>query len=506
MADLEQPLLDHKPMKVYPKCPGCKVAHLVVEGAPPAYRELSFVAIVMLVNALPISFLYPFLYFMVRDMHITKSDKDIGFYVGYIGSAFMIGRFLTAIHWGIMADKYGRKPVLICGVLSVIIFNVIFGFSRSFWAAFLSRFFLGCFNGMMGPVKAYASEICSDEHQPIGISVVGTTLGLGMIVGPAIGGYLSMPGEKYPQMFPTDSLFAQYPYLMPCLFVSGLAAIALFITVFYLPETLHIHTDEDAIIDGETFNEKAKLIGKEELEEEKEKEGMQKAEDSIWAVLKNRPLASAILVYCTWSMHSMAYTEIFSLWAVSPKTHGGLSFSTTDVGNVLAIAGAGTLLFQLLAFSPIAKVLGPIATTRYSAILALPLLCIYPFLSNLSGTLLWILLLFTAVSKNALSVATLSASFLLINNSVFPRQRGRANGLSVSAVSFFKAVGPGAGGALFAWAQRRSSSILPGNQMVFCILGAVVVVDIILTYEPFLPKSVDKPKHDDSDVTSARTA
>ncbi|KAL2641449.1 hypothetical protein R1flu_009036 [Riccia fluitans] len=497
MVDLEQPLLDQKALKVYPKCPGCKVAHLVVDGSPPPYRELSIVALVMLANALPISFFYPFLYFMVRDMHITKSDNDIGFYAGYIGSAFMIGRFLTGIHWGIISDKYGRKPVLICGLLSVFIFNIIFGISQSFWAAFLSRLLLGCFNGLLGPLTAYASEICSDEHQPIGISVVGTTLGLGMIVSPAIGGYLAMPAEKYPEIFTAGSLFDQYPYLMPCLLLSVLAAVVLVITVLFLPETLHIHRDEDATLDGETFIEKTKLIGEVESEEEKEKERIQKAENSIWAVFKNRPLVSAVLVYCTCNMYSVAYTEIFSLWAVSPKIHGGLSFSTTDVGNVLAIAGAGTLLFQLFAFSPIAKVLGPIATTRYSAILTLPLLWIYPFLSNLSGTLLWSLLAITAVTKNALSVATLNASMLLINNSVFPRQRGRANGLSVSAVSFFKAVGPGAGGAIFAWAQSRVSNILPGNQVVFFILGAVVLVDVILTYEPFLPKSVDKPKHED---------
>lgn len=35
--------------------------------------------------------------------------------------------------------------------------------------------------------------------------------------------------------------------------------------------------------------------------------------------------------------------------------------------------------------------------------------------------------------------------------------------------------------------------------MVFFILATVVVVDIILTYEPFLPLSVDKPKHEGDD-------
>ena len=31
--------------------------------------------------------------------------------------------------------------------------------------------------------------------------------------------------------------------------------------------------------------------------------------------------------------------QIFSLWAVSPRKNGGLSFSTADVGEVLAFSG-----------------------------------------------------------------------------------------------------------------------------------------------------------------------
>lgn len=37
------------------------------------------------------------------------------------GSAFMIGRFLTSVQWGMAADKYGRKPVMIAGVFSVLV-------------------------------------------------------------------------------------------------------------------------------------------------------------------------------------------------------------------------------------------------------------------------------------------------------------------------------------------------------------------------------------------------
>jgi len=36
----------------------------------------------------------------------------------------MFGRFLTSIHWGMAADKYGRVPVMVTGVISVFVLNL----------------------------------------------------------------------------------------------------------------------------------------------------------------------------------------------------------------------------------------------------------------------------------------------------------------------------------------------------------------------------------------------
>jgi len=35
------------------------------------------------------------------------------------GSSFMLGRCLTSVLWGVVADRYGRKPVIIIGVVVV---------------------------------------------------------------------------------------------------------------------------------------------------------------------------------------------------------------------------------------------------------------------------------------------------------------------------------------------------------------------------------------------------
>nr|GMC81903.1 protein ZINC INDUCED FACILITATOR-LIKE 1-like isoform X1 [Ipomoea batatas] len=84
-------------------------------------------------------------------------------------------------------------------------------------------------------------------------------------------------------------------------------------------------------------------------------------------------------------------------------------------------------------------------------------------------------------------VSITTGLFLIQNKAVSQEQRGAANGISMSAMSLFKAIGPAAGGAIFSWAQgRQDASFLPGDQMVFFILNVVEVVGLILTFRPFL--------------------
>ncbi|KAG4145548.1 hypothetical protein ERO13_D05G101800v2 [Gossypium hirsutum] len=343
------------------KCPGCKMDRLKQEQAGVPYKLLSFIWIVSLCTALQISSLFPFVYFMIRDFHIAKREEDIGFYAGFVGSSFMVGRALTSLFWGVVADRYGRKPVILIGTFSVVVFNTLFGLSTNFWMALSMRFFLGCFNSLLGTIRAYASEVCREEYRALALSVVSTSRGIGLIIGPAIGGFFAQPVEKYPNLFAESSIFGRFPYFLPCLIIS------------------------------------------------------------VYAV--------GSLVACKW-------LPIFSLWAVSDKKYGGLSFSSQDVGEVLAISGFGLLLFQLLLYPPVERRLGPLMVTRLSA----------------------------------------------------PQsQRGAANAISITAMSVFKAFGPAGGGALFSWAQERQvASFLPGDQMVFFALNVVQFIGLLLTFKPFL--------------------
>ncbi|XP_024518312.1 protein ZINC INDUCED FACILITATOR-LIKE 1 [Selaginella moellendorffii] len=471
------PLLGSKKGAGYPGCPGCKAAHLQRKNAPVPYKLLGFLGVVTLANCLPISVLYPFVYFMVKDFHVAKSDEDIGYYAGWLGSSFMAGRAVTGLFWGRIADKYGRKSAMYLGITSVLVFNTLFGMSTNFAMALVTRFILGSFNGILGVVKAYASEICSEEHQAVSMSTVGTTWGLGLIVGPSLGGFLAQPAEKFPNVFTKGSIFARFPYLLQALCVSAFALVALFV-IPALPETLHKH--HNTVKDEESSVERS-----------------EKEDQSIWT---NWPLMASTVVYCLWSLHNIAYTEIFSLWSVSPRADGGLGFTSSDVGAVLGVSGFAMLVTQTLLFPVVARLIGAIRSYRYAALITVPLLISYPFFNKIHNSTWTHIVVFSAsILKFVLSVAAFTGSFMLTNNTVKQRQRGAANGFSVSVVSVFKAIGPAAGGIVFAWAQTRQDAwFLPGDHLVFFFLIVFAFLTFICTFEPFLPRSADKLMEEDT--------
>ncbi|KAL8158423.1 protein ZINC INDUCED FACILITATOR-LIKE 1-like [Apium graveolens] len=466
----------------YEDCPGCKVDQYkdVQQGFP--IKGLFVIWIIVLATVLPISSLFPFLYFMVKDFNIAKQEEDISYYAGFVGSSYMLGRALGSVFWGKVADRYGRKPVIIIGTSTVVIFNTLFGLSINYWMAIITRFLLGSLNGLLGPIKAYACEIFREEHHAIGLSTVAAAWGTGLIIGPALGGFLAQPADNFPDIFTSQSLFGRFPYFLPCL-VTSLFALVVDIACLWLPETLHNHElHRISSVDSIKNLESAPFVsdGTEYACEETES-------NSKGSMFTNWPLMSSIIVYCVFSLHDMAYSEIFSLWAVSPRRLGGLSYSTEDVGEVLVVSGIGLLIFQILVYPLLEKKVGFILIARIAGVISIPLLTSYTFIATLSGFILVLVLNCASILKNILSVSIITGLFIMQNRAVDQNQRGAANGLAMTLMSLSKAVGPAVGGALLSWAQGRlNAAFLPGAQMVFFILNVVEAIGVAMTFKPFL--------------------
>uniref|UniRef100_A0A453KBF4 Major facilitator superfamily (MFS) profile domain-containing protein n=1 Tax=Aegilops tauschii subsp. strangulata TaxID=200361 RepID=A0A453KBF4_AEGTS len=336
----------------------------------------------------------------------------------------MIGRAFSAIFWGIVADRIGRKPVIVFSILSVVIFNTLFGLSTEYWMAIATRLVLGSLNGLLAPIK------------------VNTAWGFGLVIGPALGGYLAQPAEKYPQIFSKESVFGRFPYFLPCVAVSLLAAIVL-ISCIWMPETIHKHKSPEKDI------QKVKALPSEQsyLDSPRKK-----------SLLQNWPWMSTMVSYCFFGLHDTAYSEILSLWAVSDRKYGGLSFSSEDIGGVLAVAGASLLVYQLIIYHWVHKFLGPVISSRVASALSILIVSTYPFMTYLSGAKLSFALYSAAMMRSVVAITASTGISLLQNHAVRQDQRGTANGISTTAMSFFKAIAPIGAGYLFSWAQKHQDS------------------------------------------------
>ncbi|WVZ85309.1 hypothetical protein U9M48_032254 [Paspalum notatum var. saurae] len=426
-------------------CPGCAMERKKASNKGIPYKELFFVAITTIASALPISSLFPFLYFMIEDLHVAKNEQDIGLYAGLLGASYFVGRFLASLFWGMVADRIGRKPIIVFSVISVVIFNTLFGLSVKYWMAITTRFLLGALNGMLAPIKAYSIEICRPEHHALGLSIVNKYKPY----------FYIKPTQQYPNIFHNKSIFGRFPYLLPCLCISLFAAIVL-VSCIWLPETLHMHKN---IYSEVEMSSDSRAPQTEDIHPDK-------------SLYKNWPLMSSITAYCVFTLHDTAYSEILSLWTVSDRKYGGLSFSSKEIGQVLAVAGAGLIVYQLFIYRPIYTFLGCVNSCRAASALSIPLIAAYPFMTHLSGFKLGLALYFAAIVKASLGPQS---------------QRGAANGIAATAMSFFKAIGPVGAGALFSWAQKRQhATFFPGDQMVFFILNVVQCIGLVFTFKPFL--------------------
>lgn len=77
-----------------------------------------------------VNVLFPFVAFMVEDM--GYQGNELGYHAGLLAAAFCFSQFLTAVPWGMVSDRFGRKPTIIIGTLGSGIGMLMFGLAKTF--------------------------------------------------------------------------------------------------------------------------------------------------------------------------------------------------------------------------------------------------------------------------------------------------------------------------------------------------------------------------------------
>jgi MFS family permease len=210
-------------------------------------RKLAIVSLILFANNASIWMIFSFLPFMVLHYYPHTDPSEVGYLAGILGSAFSFGSLCGNFIWGMLADHFGRRAVLLAGLLGTAFSAALFGVSPYFWTAVLARFLWGLLNGNIGVGKTYMAEIHDDTNSAKGMAIFGVIGGLGRTVGPFIGGFLAQPADHYPSMGGT--VFETFPFALPSCMIVAFCLIVFVVAYFELSETLTLYsplvTNED---------------------------------------------------------------------------------------------------------------------------------------------------------------------------------------------------------------------------------------------------------------------
>lgn len=146
------------------------------------------------------------------------SGRTLGLLVAIYGLA----QFIFSPIWGDLSDRYGRKPFLLLGTLGNALAQLLLGLANSLWMLFVARALAGVLASAALPTAmAYVSDSTDTEDRSSGMGLIGAAMGVGMILGPGLGGWLA-------------DIALPLPFLVAA--VSSLPALALI--VLLLPESL----------------------------------------------------------------------------------------------------------------------------------------------------------------------------------------------------------------------------------------------------------------------------
>ncbi|KAL6049054.1 Zinc induced facilitator-like 1 isoform 1 [Balamuthia mandrillaris] len=255
---------------------------LYSKPTPLPKKKMFVLMCVVMSEGLAGSLLLPFIAFMVRSFGITDDDRDIGYYAGYVTSAFFLGQFSSNFLWGWISDRKGRRPVLLVGLAGNAITTLLFGTSQNLAWAMASRFLNGALNGVASVTKSYIAEITDESNQALGFSLRAAAFGLGGILGPLLGGGLARPYKRFPWL--ADSIFGEdgFPFLLPCLVSFSMNMVGLVFGFFFLTETLQRRKSAQVVNEADSLSLLEKADTKEELEnEEGQENGEEKGQEEL---------------------------------------------------------------------------------------------------------------------------------------------------------------------------------------------------------------------------------
>lgn len=179
-------------------------------------KELLVLFIVMFLVMVGFGIIIPVLPFYAEDLGASPTQ------LGLLMAVYSVMQLIFSPIWGRVSDRIGRKPVMVIGITGLALSFFLMAYASKLWMLFAARILGGLLSSANMPtVMAYVADITTEEDRGKGMGLIGASVGLGFILGPAIGG-----------------IFSKNNLSTPFLIAGVSSLITIFLVLFILKETL----------------------------------------------------------------------------------------------------------------------------------------------------------------------------------------------------------------------------------------------------------------------------
>jgi DHA1 family tetracycline resistance protein-like MFS transporter len=328
--------------------------------------------------------------------------------LGILLGLYPLIQFFTAPLFGSLSDRIGRKKVLIISGIGFLIGNLLMGLSillHNLPLALISRIAMGGLSGSLSVTQSSISDLSTDKTKTSNFALLGVAFGLGLFIGPALGG-----------IFSDSTINPHFSYDTPFWIASVLSLINIFQIVISFTETLS--ENKRRFIKINVFsglNNFSKAMMK-----------------SSWRHL--------FLVVFFYGFGFNFFTQFFQVYLVTR-----FNASTSETGLVYSFIGLLSIITQGLLIRPINKKFSPNQILRVTLILCS---LSFPVVLSVYDFRLLFIALFIVPVLNGLSFPNMTTS---VSKLADEKSQGEILGVNQSVQAVAQFLPPLIGGYLVAF-------------------------------------------------------
>ena len=154
------------------------------------HKNLYSIWIAELLGAIAFQCFYPFVAYYIRELGVN-GESEIAIWSGIIVASSGISLVLFSPFWGYLADRHGRKLMLLRAMFGGAVCVTLMAFSKSVYQLFFFRILQGVFAGTTGASIALVATVVPESSLGFSFSLLYTTIYLGSSIGPLVGGVIA---------------------------------------------------------------------------------------------------------------------------------------------------------------------------------------------------------------------------------------------------------------------------------------------------------------------------